>query len=201
MQVGIEVIAQGLGTWGHLRYEFQEVNVSFASDRDAREGKSRLLFSLLFRVPGSDTWDGRRFASTTARREFLDEWFLDQEPADGLPPPSPNEFYLPQQTCGHALTSVVFIHDYVQLISDAWTLNVYSNARLENGSASFERGQPGYCDELVTLIGKHIEAFEEQFGEFLEIRFSGGSRLIIPWDESLVEFATLFFNGALVVWP
>ena len=60
-----------------------------------------------------------------------------------------------------ALSSVVFIHDYVQLVFQGLILNIYAPYVIENGTRRVSRGDAGYADELVSLIGLPVVHVED----------------------------------------
>jgi hypothetical protein len=57
---------------------------------------------------------------------------------------------------GRTLSSVVFIHDYIQLIFDRPTLITYSPPFLRQSGNELVAKQPGYCDAIYSQIGVRV---------------------------------------------
>ena len=79
---------------------------------------------------------------------------------------------------GHALSSVEFVADYVQLRFDGPTLTAYSAPTVSWGSESHVWGEPGYRDALCRQIGCRIErtAVDDQQ---VSIAFESGATVLI----------------------
>jgi hypothetical protein len=60
----------------------------------------------------------------------------------------------------HALSSVTFVADYVQLGFDGPGMNAYTTPIVTCGSESLSLGQPGYRDSLCGQIGCIVERSE-----------------------------------------
>lgn len=55
-----------------------------------------------------------------------------------------------------ALTHVVFIHDYIQLLFADVGFSFYNPVRLIAGGVAVAQGAAGFADALVSLIGRKI---------------------------------------------
>jgi|HubBroStandDraft_1064217.scaffolds.fasta_scaffold135262_1 hypothetical protein len=79
---------------------------------------------------------------------------------------------------GHALSSVEFVADYVQLRFDGPTLTAYTAPTVSWGSESHVWGEPGYRDALCRQIGCRIErtAVDDQQ---VSIAFESGATVLI----------------------
>jgi hypothetical protein len=84
---------------------------------------------------------------------------------------------------GRPLTSVVFIHDYLQFVFDGPTLTALTIPTFQSGERSLARAQPGYCDAVCALIEVLVEKIEVN-GQQLEIGFANGAVLQISLAES-----------------
>lgn len=200
MQVKVDIRSKDLGTWGYP-LEYLEVDESLASERDVSEGTWRIRYLILYRKPGSREWLDKVFTNASERHKFLETWFQNRETADGIPLPTPEEMYLPLCFIGQEVSSLVFVMDYVQLVTHDAGMNLYSLPEVWEGEACLKHGDLGYCDALARLIGEHVITFEEQYGEFLELSFTNSTRLVIPWDEALTEFADMRMGDRCAIWP
>jgi hypothetical protein len=83
---------------------------------------------------------------------------------------SPEEDVL-QVIVGKRLTSVEFVHDYVQLRLDGSLLNAVTQPSVEINGRSLHWGDVGFRDELCNRIGKSVALARIVPGEALEIHF------------------------------
>lgn len=75
------------------------------------------------------------------------------------------------------LTQVVFVHDYIQLVFQDDCFSIYNTAELKQDGNSLLRGQFGFCDALVSLIGLPLTSVSSQ--PLLSLRFQGGAEFIV----------------------
>jgi hypothetical protein len=77
---------------------------------------------------------------------------------------------------GRQLSSVEFVHDYVQLRFDGHCLTIYSTAHTIAASGlSLRWVQPGYRDALCNLISHKVRAIEMYLSEKLSLTFDNDS--------------------------
>jgi len=76
-----------------------------------------------------------------------------------------------------ALSQVIFIHDYIQLVfqDDSFTIN--NTIELNVNGKVFHQGQLGFCDSLVALIGAPLLSATSK--PTLTLTFDGGAVLIV----------------------
>ena len=82
------------------------------------------------------------------------------------------------------LSEIRFVHDYIQLVFDEYTLNVYNAPRLLVDDQVIERPEDGFCDRLVDLIGQRVTAVVCEPDVADTFVFGGGASLSIRLDES-----------------
>lgn len=80
------------------------------------------------------------------------------------------------------LTQVVFVHDYIQLVFQDETFNLYNQVELEYATRLFRSGELGFCDTLVSLINKRVVSTSSGATCKLELTFEGGTRLRVRPD-------------------
>jgi hypothetical protein len=84
----------------------------------------------------------------------------------------------------HALSQVVFVHDYVQLIFQHASFNLYNTIRVSGPSGAFVQGQTGFADALVGLIGQRVRSEQDSSECILELVFEEGTRVqLLRGDE------------------
>jgi hypothetical protein len=79
---------------------------------------------------------------------------------------------------GHALSSVEFVADYVQLRFDGPTLTAYTPPTLRCGSERHIWGQAGYRDALCRQIGCRVERTAVEHDQ-VSIAFEGRAMVLI----------------------
>lgn len=77
-----------------------------------------------------------------------------------------------------ALSQVVFVHDYVQLVFQDCGFSLYNVVTYCQGATIIRQGRPGFSDALVSLINQ-TASVEAQPGALL-LRFAGGGLLSVP---------------------
>lgn len=83
------------------------------------------------------------------------------------------------------LSQVVFIHDYLQLHFQQDVLSVFNESKIVASETALTRGEPGFCDLLVGLIGKR--AVELAFGYdgcAVILKFEDGTQFAVLSGES-----------------
>ncbi|MBX3608341.1 MAG: hypothetical protein KF871_00480 [Hydrogenophaga sp.] len=73
-----------------------------------------------------------------------------------------------------ALTQVVFVHDYIQLVFHGLTLSLYGTISVVSKDEQLERASSGFCDRLVGLIGQRATAATDLPENELNLRFESG---------------------------
>jgi hypothetical protein len=73
-----------------------------------------------------------------------------------------------------ALTQVVFVHDYIQLVFDGQTFSLYGNISVVSKGEQLGRKSSGFCDRLVGLIGQRATAAAGPPEDELNLRFESG---------------------------
>jgi hypothetical protein len=76
-----------------------------------------------------------------------------------------------------SLLQVVFIHDYLQLVFQDACFSIYNPAELRQGDSLLSRGEPGFCDILVSLIGQPLTSASSS--PSLSLTFQGGTVLVV----------------------
>ncbi|OQW69577.1 MAG: hypothetical protein BVN34_04500 [Proteobacteria bacterium ST_bin12] len=75
------------------------------------------------------------------------------------------------------LSQVVFIHDYFQLVFQNAGFSIYNPSELIQSGTSLSRGQPGFCDGLVNLIGQPL--ISASASPTLSLTFQGGALVVV----------------------
>jgi hypothetical protein len=75
------------------------------------------------------------------------------------------------------LTQVCFVHNYVQLVFQDDCFSLFNDIEIRSESSSFIKGQPGFRDELVQLIGQYVTKATGDGGYCLAIVFENGAVL------------------------
>jgi hypothetical protein len=92
------------------------------------------------------------------------------------------------------LTSVEFIHDYVQLRFDGPCLTINAPFEVLVGKNTYVNGSPGYRDALCDRIGRCVRLADTIREERVEIEFDDLAKLLIslrPADQATPEAAVL----------
>ncbi|MGA2435242.1 MAG: hypothetical protein ABSG25_08150 [Bryobacteraceae bacterium] len=81
---------------------------------------------------------------------------------------------------GSCLSSVEFIHDYIQFRFDGPCLTTYNNPSITIGAQLLEMSDEGYRDGLCSLIGVQVESVNLGIEE-LVIRFTNAAILAVSF--------------------
>ena len=84
------------------------------------------------------------------------------------------------------LSQVVFVHGYVQLRFQGEGFSIYNLSEIELGVAKFAKGQPGYCDALVSLIDQRVVEVSESNRHVLVLLFERGARFSVSSDHEAI---------------
>jgi hypothetical protein len=87
------------------------------------------------------------------------------------------------------LSSVVFIHDYVQLVFQELGLNIYAPCAVTTGTRTNSSGEAGYADDLVSLIGQSVRRVEDRGNSIRLIFDSDTSVQIAPYGSGPEAFS------------
>ena len=104
---------------------------------------------------------------------------------------------------GAVLSSVEFVHDYIQLRFDGPCLTVNAPFNIVVGGQRFQKGSPGYRDAVCERIGRTVKWAAVVLEQYVHIDFDDKSRLSIslsPGDHVGPEAAVLTDNDKVVVW-
>ncbi len=161
-------------------------------------------YGFSFQDPTTGKRDQRIFSSEAERSAFMARGITDLH-LTALPiPPSDKTQSLFAGLIGDRLSSVTFVADYVQMHFDDHSFNFYNWPLIYEGQAAFTHEQDGYCQKLVSLIGKTIKAADEYLDVGLALEFEGGPLLSVPlrvgkdWPgRDIAEYAAA---DHLVVW-
>jgi hypothetical protein len=95
---------------------------------------------------------------------------------------------------GTLLSSVEFVHDYVQLRFDGPCLTVNAPFKIVVGKQTYPKGEPGYRDALCERIGRSVLHAVTVYEKQIEITFDDRAGLHIslkPEDQVGPEAAVL----------
>ena len=97
-----------------------------------------------------------------------------------------------------ALTQVVFVHDYIQLVFQPEGFSLYNRVRLTANDREISQGSYGFADEMTRLIGQRVSAAGSSNRSKLEIQFEGGSvvRLLSGQENENGPEAFQYNNGS-----
>ena len=73
------------------------------------------------------------------------------------------------------LSQVVFIHDYIRLVFQEAGFSIYNESELSSGTRLLRKGEFGFCDALVALIGAFVDAVTSSSEKALVLTFSEGT--------------------------
>ena len=97
------------------------------------------------------------------------------------------------------LSSVVFIHDYIQLVFQDLILSVFVPMSVTVEAKSISHGERGFADELIELIGASVVRIEDGDNLF-RLVFDQGAVVSVEADGSAPEAFTLHQpNGPTIV--
>ena len=74
-----------------------------------------------------------------------------------------------------ALSQVVFVHDYIQLIFQNESFSLYNRVGLASNSRETLQGSDSFAAEITRLVGQRAKAAGATNRSKLEIQFEGGS--------------------------
>jgi hypothetical protein len=103
---------------------------------------------------------------------------------------------------GRQLSSVEFVHDYLQLRFDGPCLTAVTYPRVRVGQLWWAWGKPGYRDQVCDRIGKVVTRAVSNEGQELCIEFDDGACITIslsPDDYRAAE-AVIFDDGEEGCW-
>jgi hypothetical protein len=78
-----------------------------------------------------------------------------------------------------ALSQVVFIHDYLQLVFQDCDFTLYNPVSYELDGSTLKQGQVGFCDAVVALIDQTATVHAKESGR-LTIQFVRGAAIHVP---------------------
>jgi hypothetical protein len=94
------------------------------------------------------------------------------------------------------LSQVVFIHDYLQLVFHEEVFSIYNLAEVDLRGVKVTRGQQGFCDAVVSLIGQRVTTASHSDGYALRLSFEKGAQFNVRSDDAAVSGPEAFaFNG------
>ena len=95
-----------------------------------------------------------------------------------------------------ALSQVVFVHDYIQLVFQDQAFSFYNKISVVNQSDTVRQGAPGFADFLVSLIGTRVKEASALPPSALELTFQCGAKLRVLRGEPYENGPEAFqFNG------
>jgi hypothetical protein len=95
-----------------------------------------------------------------------------------------------------ALSQVVFVHDYIQLVFQDEVFAIYNIPELVHQGTSVRQGRPGFCDALVGLIGQRVISVSTTEPEMLLLDFERGARFrLLSGDEGVRGPEAFQFRG------
>jgi hypothetical protein len=100
------------------------------------------------------------------------------------------------------LSQVVFIHNYIQLVFQGMSFNLYGAVTLYRSGCTLMRKDVGFCDELCRLIDQRVVSTTSEYGQYAAITFSGGTTVSVsvrPEDNVGPEAFYLGDNKGLMV--
>jgi hypothetical protein len=98
---------------------------------------------------------------------------------------------------GRNLSSVEFVHDYVQFRFDGPVLSAYTPPVMRTVEGTLHSSSEGSnADMLVKLIGRQVDRAEST-DDHIRLEFTGGVSVVIPMhaDRHSAEAATLTTGG------
>lgn len=100
----------------------------------------------------------------------------------------PNEQFeekisLQKNLVGRQLSSVEFVMDYLQLRFDGVTLTILTPIDVYKNGGKNSFGEPGFRDELCSLITRKVISTELKLGEIVKIDFDGNASIQISLQE------------------
>jgi hypothetical protein len=95
-----------------------------------------------------------------------------------------------------ALSQVVFVNDYIQLVFQDERFSIYNYAQVVRGGDVLRQGQPGFCDTLVSLIGQRITSFAVTGSSKLSLKFESGAEFhVLSSDDAVRGPEAYEFHG------
>jgi hypothetical protein len=145
---------------------------------------------------------GRRGFATEAERAAFIASSLSDVTLEPLAAPEERErAHVLAGGLGEALTEVTFVADYVQLRFDGGPLNLFVWPRVRRGRGVLRRGDIGYADVLVGLIGNVLVAVDELLDRGLVLAFADGTCLTVALDGTDLLGAEIATYGGMVWSP
>ena len=89
-----------------------------------------------------------------------------------------------------ALSQVVFVQDYIQLVFQNYRLSIYNRVRISRDESRWDESTPGFCDELRRLIGQRATHTSYARGDAFAVMFEDRTTVAIslkPEDATIVE--------------
>ena len=100
-----------------------------------------------------------------------------------------------------ALSQVVFIHDYMQLVFQDESFTIYNDAEIIRNGSSLRQGQLGFCDALVSLISQRVTSVAVLEPYKLSLTFENGVKVHVLSDNQAVRSPEAYkFRGANSLW-
>ena len=99
-----------------------------------------------------------------------------------------------------ALSQVVFVHDYIQLVFHDERFSIYNRASAVCNGVATEQEQPGFADALVSLIGQRVVRAVESPDPLLALTFESGAVVHVFGGAAARGAEAYQFNGSNGVW-
>jgi hypothetical protein len=100
-----------------------------------------------------------------------------------------------------ALSQVVFIHDYIQLVFQHEGFSIYNAAEVVRDGGVIRQGQIGYCDALVSLINQRVTSVAVAEPYKLSLTFESGVEFhVLSGDDATNSPEAYEFRGADNLW-
>lgn len=78
-----------------------------------------------------------------------------------------------------SLSQVVFMHDYIQLVFQEDEFSIYNDSVIARGASRLRKGQLGFCDALVSLIGVPALSASTSSEKSLVLTFANGTEFSV----------------------
>ncbi len=93
----------------------------------------------------------------------------------------------PDLKLSEALSQLVFVDDYCQLVFQDEIFNIYNVAEFFHKGISVRQGESGFCDALVGLIGQRVISVTTTAPEMLLLNFERGACFRLLTDDEGVR--------------
>lgn len=80
---------------------------------------------------------------------------------------------------------MTFVHDHIQISFQDWRFSLYNRVLVRTGAGSFEQGECGFSDALVSLIGQKAASVTSNVASTLTFAFSGGETIVVLVDDGM----------------